>query len=184
VRSVAAARDWNLAWDLGCNVGRYSRLAAERARSVVAIDSDHLAVERLYRALKVERLRNILPLVGDLADPSPDLGWRNLERRRLTERGRPDLVLCLALIHHVVIGANIPLAEFLEWLRELGADVVLEFVTRTDPMVKVLLQNKEDQYADYDLQRFEREFTARFTVVGRQPLGSGTRILYHGRRRH
>jgi SAM-dependent methyltransferase len=182
VRSVSAAREWNLVWDLGCNVGRYSRLAAERARSVVAIDSDHLAIDRLYQALKTEGLRNILPLVGDLADPSPDLGWRNLERRRLTARGRPDLVLCLALIHHVVIGANIPLAEFLEWLRDLGADVVIEFVTRQDPMVNVLLQNKEDQYADYDLQRFERELAARFTVVGRQPIGSGTRILYHGRR--
>ena len=81
-----------------------------------------------------------------------------------------------------MIGANIPLAEFLEWLHDLGADVVIEFVTRKDPMVNVLLQNKEDQYADYDLQSFDREFAARFTVAGRQPLGSGTRILYHGRR--
>jgi SAM-dependent methyltransferase len=178
VRAASGTRAWNLAWDLGCNVGIFSRIVAERAKYVVAMDADQVAVDRLYRALHAEGGRTILPLVVNLTDPSPDLGWRNLERKRLVSRGRPELVLCLALIHHVVIGANIPLAEFLEWLRSLGAELIIEFVTREDPMVKTLLRNKEDQYADYQLDVFERELAARFTLARRQALGSGTRIMY------
>jgi ribosomal protein L11 methylase PrmA len=162
-------------------VGTFSRVAAERARYVVALDADHLAVDRFYKALKDEGIRTILPLVGNLADPSPDLGWRNLERQQLTRRGRPDLVLCLALVHHLVIGANIPLTDVLQWLGDLGGDTIIEFVTRDDPMVRALLRNKEDQYSDYDQVVFDRALACRFTIVRRQTLGSGTRILYYAR---
>ena len=181
VREASAAGERRLVWDLGCNTGTFSRIAAEHARHVVAIDADHLAVERLYQALKAERNGKILPLVGNLADPSPDLGWRNLERKRLLARARPDLVLCLALIHHMVIGANIPLAEFVDWLAGIGADLVIEFVTREDPKVRVLLRNKEDQYSDYHLDVFERELAARCEIIRREPLGSGTRVMYWAR---
>jgi ribosomal protein L11 methylase PrmA len=169
-------------WDIGCNVGVFSRIAAERARYVVAMDGDHVAIDRLYRALKADRVPNILPLVVNIADPSPNLGWRNMERKRIDERGRPDLVLALALIHHVVIGANIPLAEFVQWLFDLGGDLVIEFVTREDPMVATLLRNKEDHYHDYHEDVFERTLAAKFQVVKRQSLGSGTRILYYAQR--
>ncbi len=169
-------------WDLGLQCGNLSRLVAERARSVVALDAEHLAIERLYQALKAEGHPARLPLVGDLTDPSPDLGWRNLEREAAHGTSRPDLVLCLALVHHLVIGANIPLAEFLDWLGDLGADVsAIEFVTR-EQMVAGLLRNRGRPIRRVDLPLFERQFAARFTVVGRQPLGSATRILYHGRR--
>jgi len=179
VRDVVATRPWNMTWDIGCNVGVFSRIAAERSASVVAMDADHLAVDKLYRALKAEHVPNILPLVVNVTDPSPNLGWRNLERKRINERGRPDLVLALALIHHVVIGGNIPLAEFVQWLRDLGGELVIEFVTRQDPMVATLLRNKDDHYTDYTEESFERELSARFKIARRQPLGSGTRIMYH-----
>jgi len=181
VRAAAGEREWTLAWDLGCNVGVFSRIVAGHAKYVVAMDADHVAIDRLYQALKAEGHRTILPLVVNLTDPSPDLGWRNMERKRLSGRGRPELVLCLALIHHVVIGGNIPMAEFLDWLRSLEADVVIEFVTREDPMVMTLLRNKEDQYADYGQEVFDRELAARFRIASRQPLGSGTRIMYFAR---
>ena len=179
VREVAGVRDWNLVWDIGCNVGVFSRIAAERAKYVVAMDADYLAIDKLYQALKSERVTNILPLIVNVTDPSPNLGWRNMERKRINERGRPDLVLALALIHHVVIGGNIPMAEFVQWLRDLGGDLVIEFVTRKDPMVVTLLRNKEDHYADYNEDVFERELAARFRIAKREPLGSGTRIMYH-----
>ena len=159
----------------------FSRIAAERARYVVAIDADQVAVERLYHDLKRDDSRTILPLVGDVADPSPDLGWRNRERRRWLERGRPELVLCLALIHHLVINGNIPLSDLLDWLASLGADLIIEFVTREDPMVERLLRNKDDQYGDYTQQAFDRELGARFVIQKREPLGSGTRVMYHAR---
>jgi len=183
VREVVDSRSWTLAWDIGCNVGVFSRIVAERAKYVVAMDADIVAIDKLYKALKSERINNILPLIVNVTDPSPALGWRNLERKRVDERGRPDLLLALALIHHVVIGGNIPMAEFVHWLRDLGGDLVIEFVTRQDPMVVTLLRNKEDQYSDYDEQVFERELAARFTIARRQALGSGTRIMYHARPR-
>ena len=181
VERVASSRQWKLAWDIGCNVGVFSRIAAAHASSVVAMDADHLAIDKLYQALKSEKVPNILPLIVNVTDPSPNLGWRNMERKRVDERGRPDLVLALALIHHVVIGGNIPMAEFVQWLRDLGGDLVIEFVTRKDPMVMTLLRNKEDHYSDYDEQVFERELGSRFAIVKREPLGSGTRIMYYAR---
>ena len=184
VSDIAASRDWNLAWDIGCNVGVFSRIVAKRARSVVAMDADALAIDNLYQALKAEHVGNILPLIVNVTDPSPNLGWRNLERKRIDERGRPDLVLALALIHHVVIGGNIPMSEFVQWLHDLGGDLVIEFVTRKDQMVATLLRNKEDNYADYDEQVFERELAARFTIARKEPLGSGTRIMYYAKLAH
>lgn len=179
VRKVSQSKQWNLVWDLGCNTGRFSRIAAENSRTVIAMDSDHLAVELLYQNLKKEQNKNILPLVMNLADASPGLGWKGEERKSIIKRGKPDLILALALIHHVVISANIPLREFIDWLANLGADLVIEFVTKDDPMTKILLKNKEDQYADYEIDNFEKCLKEKFSIISREPLASATRILYH-----
>jgi len=179
VRNAAQTKQWNLVWDLGCNTGKFSRIAAEHAHTVIAMDSDHLAVELLYQNLKKEQKQNILPLVMNLADASPGLGWKGEERKSITDRGKPDLILALALIHHVVISANIPLHEFIGWLAEFGADLVIEFVTKDDPMTKILLKNKEDQYADYELGYFEKCLKEKFAIVNRETLASGTRVLYY-----
>ncbi len=179
IREVSAIRRRGLVWDLGCNTGRFARLAAENADYVVAMDADHLAIERLYQSLKSDRNQNILPLVSNLVDASPNLGWRGLERKAITARGAPDLTLALALIHHIVIGANVPMAEFVDWLADLTDELVIEFVTKDDPMVQTLLRNKRDDYANYDQNVFERCLTERFVVSRRDTLGSGTRVLYH-----
>lgn len=181
VRAAVSSRRWSLAWDLGCNTGRFSRILAGHADAVVALDSDALAIERLYQDLKREGNPAILPLVADVTDPSPALGWRGRERVPLLDRGRPEMVLCLALIHHAVIGANIPLDEFVDWLASLGGELVIEFVAREDPMVQQLLRNKDDQYSDYDAGFFETCLRRRFTVERREELASGTRTLYHAR---
>jgi SAM-dependent methyltransferase len=178
VRDVTTRRERRLVWDLGSNTGRFARLAAEHAQYVVAVDADELSVERLYLGLKSDGVRNVLPLVGNLADPSPGLGWRGRERLPLPDRGRPDLVFSLALIHHVVLGANVPLEEFVDWLAALGAELVIEFVGRADPMVEALLRHKEDLFTDYDQDYFETRLTARFEIVRREPVGT-TRVLYH-----
>ena len=179
VREIVSTRHWPLIWDLGCNTGTFSRIAAEHADYVVALDSDQVAIERFYQVLRQERQTKILPLLTNIADPSPNLGWRGLERKPLKNRGEPDLVLCLALVHHLVITANIPLDELVDWLAELGADLIIEFVTKDDPMVKTLLHNKEDQYAEYDKENFERILSSRFAIRRQDTLGSRSRILYH-----
>ena len=73
-----------------------------------------MAIEHLYQAQQARPDRGqILPLVVNLFDPSPNQGWRGVERRSLPERGRPELTLCLALVHHIVISANIPMQDFI-----------------------------------------------------------------------
>lgn len=181
VREVVHSRFWELTWDLGCNTGVFSRIAAENTRYVVALDADQLAVERLFQALKAEGKKTILPLLNNLADPSPNLGWRGLERKSLANRGKPELVLCLALIHHLVISANIPLGEFVEWLASLGADLVIEFITKEDALVQTLLRNKEDNYSDYNKEYFEECLSKAFDLVRHERLDSGRRILYYAK---
>ena len=163
-------------WDIGCNTGQFSRIAAQHCRQVVATDIDHFAVERLYRDPRTPA--NVLPLVQNVADPSPNWGWRNRERRDLQYRSQPDMVLCLALIHHVVITANIPLAEFIDWLAGLSGQLVIEYVSRADDKVQTLLRNKEDKYWDYHRDYLEQQLERHFRIRKRIELREGQRLLY------
>lgn len=183
VEKVASRLRPRLVWDLGCNDGTYTRAVAQHATHVVAMDADHATVELLYRSLRADRVPNVVPLVVDLADPSPALGWRNRERPALLERARPDLVVCLALVHHLAISANIPLPRVVEWLAALADVVVIEFAERRDPMVAQLLANKSVTHADYSLVRFEQEVAKHFDTEAREELSCGTRTLYALRRR-
>jgi SAM-dependent methyltransferase len=184
VRDVAASRPWGLVWDLGCNEGRFSRIAAENARYVVSVDADAAVVDRLYRELAAEGNTTILPLVGDVTDPSPALGWAGRERLPLEERGQPELTLCLAVLHHIAISGNVPVPAFLGWLRELGTTLVIEFPTREDPRVAALLARKRPgAHPDYDREPFERALAERFEIERREELAGGTRILFHARPR-
>lgn len=179
VRAAAASRRWRLAWDLGCNTGTFSRIVAEHAEYVVAMDSDRMAIEHLYQRERAgAAFGRILPLVIDVADASPNQGWRLVERKGLAERGRPDLTVCLALVHHIVISANIPLANFIGWLAGLGTSLVIEFVGRGDEMVKTLLANREDQYSDYDPENFRTVLSAHFDIRDEQELKDGKRRIF------
>lgn len=178
IREVAASRRWSQVWDLGCNVGRYSRICSEHSDTVIALDYDHLAIDRLYLSLKEEGNKKILPLVFNLADPSPGLGWRGKERRDIVGRGKPDLVLALALIHHLVLRENILLPDLLSWLADLKSALVIEFVDKTDPQSQSLLANRADQYHDYSREAFERFVSERFVVRRTADLPTPTRKLY------
>jgi ribosomal protein L11 methylase PrmA len=182
VRNVTGSRRWKLIWDLGCNTGTYSRIAAENADCVVALDADQLAAERFYQALKNQPDGNtsrILPLVSDLVDAPGGQGWRGAERKALVDRGRPELTLCLALIHHLVIAMGVPLPELIDWLAGLTTNLIIEFVSKEDPMVRRLLRGRRDNYSDYEPDVFERVLNDRFDVVRSEPLASGTRTLYY-----
>ncbi len=181
VSRVVGARRRDTVLDLGANDGHFSRLAVEAgAAYVVALDADPLVVDTLYRSLRAEANHSILPLVMNLADPSPGSGWRGVERQPFVGRTRPDLVLALAVVHHLAISANVPLGAIVTLLAELGGEVVVELPTPADPMVEKLLRNKrEGIHDDYTVQVFERELGARFDLRDREELPSGTRILYH-----
>jgi SAM-dependent methyltransferase len=166
-------------WDLGCNTGRFTKIAARHAGQVVAVDSDHASIERLYRELKAQSSRNVLPLVGNVADLSPALGWRGMERQAFVARGRPHLVLCLALVHHLAIASNIPIDDLVRWLKSLDAELVVEFPLPQDPMVARLLAAKDQSYDDYTPDHFEASLAAEFDIRERLALPSGTRVIYH-----
>lgn len=168
-----------LVWDLGCAGGHHARLAAEVADYVVALDADHVVADQLYEELRAEGVTKILPLCIDIVDASPALGWRGLERQSLEQRGTPDLTLSLALLHHVAITANVPVADFLDWLHGLGGSHVIEFPARDDPLVQRLLARKpRGDHADYEPEWFERCLSERFDVAQTEALSSGTRTLY------
>ena len=180
VERHCAARRPRLTWDLGANTGAFSQIAARSSGVVIAVDGDPEAVDLLYRKLRAasgDAPRNVVPLVMDVANPSPGQGWAGRERAAFEARGRPDLVLCLALIHHLRVSANVPLALCLEWLRGLGATVVLEFVGREDEMFRSLVEHRREDFADLAIERFEEEVRRRFRVRDRQPLKGGSREL-------
>jgi hypothetical protein len=177
--ACAGARDLGLVWDLGANDGRYSRIAAEHASYVLAVDLDASTVDILYRDLQSDNSEKILPLVMNLTDPSPGIGWRNRERKAFLERSKPDMVFALALLHHVSITGNVPMRELVDWLRSLDSALVVEFMTREDPMVKKLLSAKRVDHADYDQPFFEQLLNESFDIQRTQQMPSGTRILYH-----
>jgi SAM-dependent methyltransferase len=184
VATAAAACNPGVTWDVGCNTGQFSKIAAAASGTVIALDADQLAVEYLYQHLKSTPEMNIQPLVMNLSDPSPNWGWRGTERTELALRASPDLVLCLAVLHHAVISANIPVAQFVDWLAGLDSAVVIEFVGRDDDKVKQLLRNKADQYEDYHPEYFERCLLRHFVIEERLSLNEGRRELFFCRQRH
>ena len=179
VAASIAGRHFKLMWDLGCNDGRFSRLVGDAAGTVVAMDSDAGSINRLYCELRKEGRTNILPLLVNVSNPSPAQGWASRERTSLVERGKPELTLALALVHHLVISANVPLGAIVEWLSEVTREVVIEFISKEDAMVQRLLLNKDDTYSDYNREAFERFLQQYFRIIARTELPGGTRFLYH-----
>ena len=180
VESVAGRSRRRLAWDLGTNDGHFARIIARHSDSVIAVDADELAIERLYRQLKEDGSRSITPIVMDLIDATPSQGWQGAERSAFFERTKPDLVLALAVVHHLAISGTIPIPRIIDWLANFHAEVVLEVPHEDDPMVKRLLARKRtDLFTDYRLETFDRHLEDRFTVHRRELLPDETRTMYH-----
>jgi hypothetical protein len=114
----------------------------------------------------------------NLVNPSPNQGWAGNERAAFDKHVKPDLVMALALIHHMRMSANVPNIRFLEWLRSLDCDVIIEFVNRHDEMVVKLLTNKKEQYEDYSLEQFREEVNSLFEIVDSRPLKGGDREIF------
>lgn len=167
-----------LAWDVGANTGRYSRILAKHFETVVAMDADPGAVDRLYRELKeAPEDRAILPLVVDLMNPSPAQGWRGMERDDLVGRGRPDFAVYLALIHHICLGQGVPLSAFLDMVRDTSKMSVVEFIAIDDPMSQGVLATKLEAHGDYDLESFRSLASERGEILFEEAV-SRTRTLF------
>jgi hypothetical protein len=173
----------NLAWDLGANDGRFSRLAAERGAFTVAWDFDLSAVENGWRSVKARQDENLLPLFQDLTNPSPDTGWELTERTSLLARGPADVTLALALVHHLAIGKNVPLPRVARFFAATGRNLIVEFVPKSDSQVQRMLAYREDIFPNYTEEAFAAALRDEFTIEESVPIPETQRTLYRCRRR-
>lgn len=169
-------------WDLGANTGTYSRIAEELGARVVAFDADAGAVERHYDAVRSRQDSDILPLWIDLANPSAAQGWGHAERMSMQERGPADLLMALALVHHLAISNNVPLRLIARWFAALGRAAIVEFVPKQDPQARRLLLTRRDVFEDYDRQHFEAAFSRHFVIIRQVELTADGRTIYLMRR--
>lgn len=165
-------------WDLGANDGRFSRLAAGHGAFTVAFDADAGTVEKNYRDCVDENIEGVLPLVMDLTNPTPALGWASRERQSLIDRGPVDAVLALALMHHLAVSNNVPLDSIAEFLGNLSQSAIVEYVPPDDRQVKRLLEHRGGGSASYTLDEFESAFGKRYRIVDRRRVGDTGRIIY------
>jgi ribosomal protein L11 methylase PrmA len=165
-------------WDLGANIGTFSRLAADRGIWTAAFDVDPAAVEKNYLSCRKRGEENMLPLVLDLTNPSPGTGWENEERMDLRERGPTDLVMALALVHHLAISNNLPLSKVARFFSHVGANLIVEFAPKSDSQVQRLLSTREDIFPDYTREEFERCFRQRFDVLDSARVEGSERTVY------
>lgn len=183
VRRLVAKVAPETVWDLGANTGLFSRIAGEGGAHVVSWDVDAGAVEQNYLALRGEGRRPLLPLLLDLTNPSAAAGWANEERMSLAERGPVDLLLALALIHHLALANNVPLERLADFFAGLAPHLLVEFVAKEDSQVQRLLAAREDVFPDYHRAGFEAAFFRRYEPVGVHPIHGTARTLYLLRRR-
>ncbi|HEY4064373.1 MAG TPA: hypothetical protein VGM30_20850 [Puia sp.] len=182
-RTLIADIDFRDALDLGANDGYFSKILAERSAGVVAVDSDWQCINNLYQFTRQHPGTGILPLCVDIADPTPATGFNNAERASFTERMPADLVVALALLHHLVLGRNIPLEKVAAYFALLSRDwLLLEFIPLTDIKAVDLVRNKKGVVPAYDAAELEKQFGRHFTIDQRQPITGTERILYRMRK--
>lgn len=165
-------------WDLGANTGLFSRLAVEAGAETFSFDGDPDCVEINYLEGRKKGESRLLPLVMDLTNPSPAMGWQHDERMSWMERANPDMVFALAVVHHLAIGNNLPLWKIRDFFSLLSSWLVIEFVPKDDSNARKLLQVREDIFKDYTRENFEREFEKCFKIVTSKRVEDSNRVLY------
>jgi len=165
-------------WDLGANTGIFSRISSEKGIFTVAWDIDPFAVEINFLESYKKKENNILPLLLDLTNPSSNIGWANVERKSFVDRGPVDLILALAMIHHLVISNNVPLEKLAEFFKQNCQNLIIEFIPKSDSQVQRLLSTREDIFDEYTQQNFEAIFQKHFKIKKSFPIMDSKRIIY------
>jgi len=165
-------------WDLGANTGVFSRIAAETGAYVISSDIDPAAVDGNYRQVKESNQQNLLPMVLDLTNPSPSIGWQNRERDSFLQRGPADVVLALALVHHLAISNNVPLERVAEFFAGCSEWLIVEFVPKSDSQVQKLLRSRVDIFNEYTRTGFESAFGQWYTIQSSSLVRDSERWLF------
>lgn len=165
-------------WDLGANDGFFSRVASGQGIYTVSFDVDPAAVEKNYLQSVKNCETNILPLILDLTNPSPSIGWENKERISLIKRGPVDTAFSLALIHHLAITNNLPIGKIADFFDSICSYLIIEFVPKDDSQIQRMLSTREDIFPDYTKEVFEKEFKKYFTIKQVEKIKDSKRTLY------
>lgn len=177
VRRVVHEKSPNIVLDLGANDGHFSKIVSEVASAVIAADIDPIAVEKHYLEVRKGN-RNIIPMIVDLINPSPALGWHGKERSSFFQRCQADMILALALVHHLAISNNVPLSKIAEMFACLGQTLIVEFVPKSDSQLQRLLASRKDIFTDYNEDGFRRAFSKYFTIEECIPVPESERKLF------
>ena len=166
--------------DIGCNNGFFSEVSFNNgAQEIIGIDSDLDSLNQSY--LKFKNLgKNYFPIYQNFVNPSANIGWQNKERKSFIDRYRYkfDGVICLAFIHHICIGNNIPIEQFIEYLGNFSKNFLLEFISTEDKMVENLLLNKKTIIKNYDLEILKNIIKKEYTIISEHKI-SNTRTMLH-----
>jgi len=165
-------------WDFGANTGVFSRLASGLKIPTVSFDIDPAAVDMNYLQVREDKEKLLLPLVLDLTNPSPALGWDSRERESLMQRGPAGCIMALALIHHLGISNNVPFDRMASFFSKLCKFLIIEFIPKEDSQVKRLLRSRLDIFGAYDRRNFEAEFSRYFQIVHTEGIRDSSRRLY------
>ncbi|MDA7915946.1 SAM-dependent methyltransferase [Verrucomicrobia bacterium] len=165
-------------WDIGANTGDYSRIACQHSKLTVGFDIDPLCVQMLFHSVKQQKQTNLLPVTMNFANPSPGLGWAGEERASLASRGPADLLMALAVVHHLAIVNNVPLDRIARYFSELGKHLIIEWVPKSDSQIQLMLKNREDIFHSYNEEDFEKHFSNYFTIERKELIRESQRHLY------
>lgn len=184
VKKFLAMVKSKVVWDIGANNGEFSKIPAKLGMLTISFDNDHTVIENNYEKVKKSGEKNILPLWEDIINPTPAIGWNNTERKSFLERGGADVILALALVHHLAIANNLPLIEISNFLSANCKWLIIEFVPKEDSQVTFMLSSREDIFPEYNQANFEKVFSKNFLIKKMANVDDSKRLIYLMRSNH
>jgi len=179
VSKFLSEKTYSICWDIGANDGYYSRKVQQLTKShVISLDIDWQCVEKNYIINKKNSQSMITPVLFDLSNPSPGIGWMNNERTDIFYRiGPPNLICMFAVIHHV-INRNIPIEMLIDFISKTSTDALIEYIPFSDPKCKIIFKSRPKDFYYPSENDFENKIKVKFEIIKRNKLAETNRVLY------
>jgi hypothetical protein len=170
--------------DVGGNDGTFARALIEDVEHIIVTDIDSNAVDHNYHQVRSNEEQNMLPMVCDVLQPAPGIGFNNNERSSLITRFQeytPGVTMALALIHHMTLSGNVPFERSAEFFASFSKNLIIEFPNREDSWVRSLLVRKREfinHFDFYNQSTFEEQFSLYFDLIQKEAIPETERIMY------
>jgi SAM-dependent methyltransferase len=150
--------------DLGSNTGKFSFIAAEYAERVISLDGDEQCVDEIEEKISIKN-GNFFTLTGNVAKPSPTVGFLNRGTESIYKRGSSDVILGLALVHHLHISNRLSFDQIsLTFASFSNEYLIVEFIPITDNKVQILIKGKSINLIDYNEDQFIKALSSWFLI--------------------